>query len=694
MSWDGDILVTASNPAPGRILPSDNPYANGTTPEASRSDGGLGLNVYIAGGTAASGAIPVAIVSGGSGGAATQVTSTLADSSGNFVGTPTNPLTVVVSGAVSVASGSSLTSSPTSQTDVFGQLVTAVRIPQVQAQFFAQSPSSQVILSASGGATASGPISGVAVFQTTAATSSRIMGTSPASVVYTAHYEVYAAWTWQYTIPTSVNSYQRIGLYNSTDGFSVGYSGTTFGLWSRFSNVDSFIPSSSWNGDRLNGASGSSFTSGSVPVALDPSKLNIYRVRMGWLGAASIFFDIHSPDGAWVTAHTIRFPNSLSGRASVTNPNLPVRFDVYKSGADATNLVGYCGCFVAGVTTFTDQTSLDWNNTTNVPLSGGATFTGIASDALGYSSVLLSVYSDKSSAVNGVAIQFSTDGQNWDETINNSFISGSNAFTIVSPARSRFVRAVYQNGPIAQGVFRMQLILKTTPSFGDILELSDVPTLNDHAQLVKAQLVGKIVTGPSSGTFTDVRVTAGGNLATSNTAVVTPGTAVSDVDVVGFYQGGVAVVASGTTGSMNVAVPGGVQAFQGGVWNVSITGALTSTLTGTSQVSISGVNVVGGAIPVTGTVAVTGLQVSGSFSIPREAYPGALENVQSTRYKQRYDLQSDSVNYVGYAATGTADGDSAWTIKKLAYDASGNLESITWSSTSSIWTNRAGETYQ
>ena len=69
MSWEGQIIVTASNPFPGHLRPIDGtqPDASGTYPMAS--DDGLGLNVYIAGGMGLSGSIPVVIVgSSGSGG--------------------------------------------------------------------------------------------------------------------------------------------------------------------------------------------------------------------------------------------------------------------------------------------------------------------------------------------------------------------------------------------------------------------------------------------------------------------------------------------------------------------------------------------------------------------------------------------------------------------------------------------------
>lgn len=118
----------------------------------------------------------------------------------------------------------------------------------------------------------------------------------------------------------------------------------------------------------------------------------------------------------------------------------------------------------------------------------------------------------------------------------------------------------------------------------------------------------------------------------------------------------------------------------------------TSGSTG-GVVEISGVTPVSGAVPVTGTVSVAGLAFSGTVSIPIEAYPNSLENVEFTRKKQLFDLDGASVNYVGYAVLGTSPASASWAIKRLTFNASGNLAATEWSSTSSVWNNRGSEVY-
>lgn len=60
---------------------------------------------------------------------------------------------------------------------------------------------------------------------------------------------------------------------------------------------------------------------------------------------------------------------------------------------------------------------------------------------------------------------------------------------------------------------------------------------------------------------------------------------------------------------------------------------------------------------------------------------------------QQFDI-GGTVIYVGYAAKGAATNASAWTIKKVALDASGNPTSVKWTAeNASAWDNRTSESY-
>lgn len=47
MSWQNDVYVTGANPPPGRTIPVDSGWGH----SGSRSDAGIGINTYIAGGS-------------------------------------------------------------------------------------------------------------------------------------------------------------------------------------------------------------------------------------------------------------------------------------------------------------------------------------------------------------------------------------------------------------------------------------------------------------------------------------------------------------------------------------------------------------------------------------------------------------------------------------------------------------------
>jgi len=232
--------------------------------------------------------------------------------------------------------------------DIFGQIVTVTRNNQIEAKLDTGTLSSLVTLTTSG--TGTGVIAGgLAEFASGTGVTSASKGVSLTNTNYRPGHEIYGEWTAAFTVPTNASSYQKIGLYDSNNGFYVGYSGTSFGLFSRSATVDTFVTQASWNVDTLTGISSSKFTRNGAPEALDKTKLNVYRARFGWLGAAPIQYEVLSPDGVWVLFHTIRQPNT-STFPSVTYPDLPITVDVSKTSSDATNLIIYTACWGAGTT--------------------------------------------------------------------------------------------------------------------------------------------------------------------------------------------------------------------------------------------------------------------------------------------------------------------------------------------------------
>ena len=111
-------------------------------------------------------------------------------------------------------------------------------------------------------------------------------------------------------------SSQFIGPINYQNGFAVGFDGPIFGVTQRTNAVNTFTPQSQFNGDKLDGTGPSQFT-------YNPALLNVFRIRYGYLGSTVILFQIMTTYGAWITFHTIQYPNTAS-TPSIFQPFLPI----------------------------------------------------------------------------------------------------------------------------------------------------------------------------------------------------------------------------------------------------------------------------------------------------------------------------------------------------------------------------------
>jgi hypothetical protein len=242
-----------------------------------------------------------------------------------------------------------VTQLPGSQ-DIFGANVVTSRNNQINIQFNSGVLQNLVNITATGSAFGSlSTTTGMAQFSSGTATSATILASSPSTLTYQSGSELYAEFTASFTTPTSSASTQQIGLFNLSNGFLVGYNGTTFGIASINAGTTINVNQSSFNVDTLTGLQNSLFTSNGSPVAFVTTNLNVFRIRFGWLGVASIFYEILSPDGNWVIFHKIVYPNNFTTPHLVT-PNLPVSVYISKTSSDATNLIIGTACWGAGIT--------------------------------------------------------------------------------------------------------------------------------------------------------------------------------------------------------------------------------------------------------------------------------------------------------------------------------------------------------
>ena len=227
--------------------------------------------------------------------------------------------------------------------DAFNQLVTSERQNDVECSFAGNGTLSTLVTLTVTGTGAGAWANGQALFTTGATNPSTVKAVSLDSVAYRAASELFAYFT-AYWATSAVGTWQRIGLFDTNDGFFVGYEGVSFGVTIRTGGSDTTTAQASFNLDNLSGAVGSKFTRNAIPEAIDPTHQNVFRIRFGWLGSAPIVFEVFSPDGVWVAFHTIRMPNSQS-TPSIRNPNLPFTLWMSDTG---TGLTMGSSCWAAG----------------------------------------------------------------------------------------------------------------------------------------------------------------------------------------------------------------------------------------------------------------------------------------------------------------------------------------------------------
>lgn len=150
-------------------------------------------------------------------------------------------------------------------------------------------------------------------------------------------------------------------ITNFTGAFAGNIVQTRAGLSTPANDV--WVPQTSWNGDNLLG-------SGASGITLDPTKLNVYEIKMQYLGAGAIAFRVEvAPPGTntptWVTVHTLKFPNTRT-QTTFGIPSFPFTLSAYNLANNTTisttcgsyaaflegekKLVGYRSCYYTGLT--------------------------------------------------------------------------------------------------------------------------------------------------------------------------------------------------------------------------------------------------------------------------------------------------------------------------------------------------------
>lgn len=202
--------------------------------------------------------------------------------------------------------------------------------------------------------------------------------------------------------------------------------------------------------------------------------------------------------------------------------------------------------------------SVDPNNSSASALLAAGVFTGLATDVSRFASVNVSIFADQASAANGLAMQQSSDGTNWDivdsYTVAAQSAGGGKTYSVQSAAK--WFRVVYTNGGTNQGAFRLQTLLKIGVDPTNSVKASDGYSNENDLQQTSAH---NMVLNPAgswdrqrSGPYQFAQtplINASGNKANASAAATLTGTSTTTVYLAGFH-----ITASGATTGLDVIV--------------------------------------------------------------------------------------------------------------------------------------------
>lgn len=168
---------------------------------------------------------------------------------------------------------------------------------------------------------------------------------------------------------------------------------------------------------------------------------------------------------------------------------------------------------------------LDTNNSSSTPLGAGATFTGTAIDVTNCGILFVNVFADQNSASDGLSLEQSSDGTNWDHVDTYTILANTGKNYSINP-HAKYFRVKYTNGGTIQTAFRLQTICKSQNAKASSHRIKDEIVGDDDAVLVKAAITGE----NGSGDWHNVKVTQDGDLKISDNS---NGLAIAEGNVTG-----------------------------------------------------------------------------------------------------------------------------------------------------------------
>jgi hypothetical protein len=128
-------------------------------------------------------------------------------------------------------------------------------------------------------------------------------------------------------------------------------------------------------------------------------------------------------------------------------------------------------------------------NSSAVVLAANGVFTGTSEDVSAYATIAVTVFADVASATDGLSLQQSSNGTNWDNTDGYTIPAGTGK-TFSFPVEARYFRVVYTNGATLQAAFRLQTLYHTSAKKGSSVRPQDGRTNDNDFEEVASYLSG------------------------------------------------------------------------------------------------------------------------------------------------------------------------------------------------------------
>lgn len=226
-----------------------------------------------------------------------------------------------------------------STNSVFGEHITAKRVPAFNSLFAYPSDTRKLEATTENGGTVTQENYMLKV-STGTATNGKAIASSRRALQYYPGHEGYAQFTALFTTEKTLNR-QMIGLFDDLNGFAIGMEGEEFSIFRKRDGVIvETVTQENFSEDKLDGSG--------INFIINPKFGNVYRIRFGFLGFAVISFEVLAEKkDNWIPFHIIDYPNKHE-ETHITLPYLKLRAEVENLGND-TDIVLRSGSVECGI---------------------------------------------------------------------------------------------------------------------------------------------------------------------------------------------------------------------------------------------------------------------------------------------------------------------------------------------------------